>query len=826
MQNDADALLSAPLSTLMARASTLAQTGHGRRISYSRKVFVPLTRLCRDVCGYCTFATTPAHLKRHGQSVYLSSEEVLALARQGEAAGCHELLFTLGDRPELRYAHAREALAALGYKTTIDYLHAMCRMVITKTRLLPHVNAGIMDEGELTRLREVSVSQGLMLESTAERLCEPGGVHHGSPDKHPAVRLAMLETAGRLSIPFTTGILIGIGETRDERLDALRAIRDVHERHGHIQEVIVQNFRAKPNTRMNKAAEPDLEDLLWTIAQARLILGAGMNIQAPPNLSPKVFPCLLEAGLNDWGGISPVTPDHVNPEAPWPAIDELARATAEYGFQLVARLAAYPAYCLDAARWMSAPMASASMLASDAEGLARTDHWMPGSGRPIPASELPAGVPLAPSGTTSVAPWVMRAASRELGVLIDAAGRGDRLDEAAIVKLFAVRADHYQAVCSGANALRADVVGDAVGYVVNRNLNYTNLCVYRCGFCAFSKGQGRADLRGTPYDLADAEIARRITEAWTRGAIEVCMQGGIHPGYTGQKYLDLARLVKATQPGIHLHAFSPLEVMHGAQTLGLSVVDFLHELKRAGLDTLPGTAAEILDDEVRAIICPDKLDTGQWLEVMRQAHRLGLRSTATIMFGHVDRPAHSARHLLRIRDLQAESEPGSGFTEFVPLPFIGMEAPLARRGLTRLGPSFRETMLMHAVARLVLHPLITNIQASWVKLGSDGAAHALRAGANDLGGTLMNESISHAAGACFGEEMIPARMDELIVGAQRTPRPRTTLYGAAPPGQMARARAAVQTLPIVFTPVDKTRYLNKQVGLAHAPAGGTPGNMQ
>ena len=826
MENDADALLSAPLSTLMARASTLAQTGHGRRISYSRKVFVPLTRLCRDVCGYCTFATTPAHLKRHGQSVYLSSEEVLALARQGEAAGCHELLFTLGDRPELRYAHAREALAALGYKTTIDYLHAMCRMVVTETRLLPHVNAGIMDEGELIRLREVSVSQGLMLESTAERLCEPGGVHHGSPDKHPAVRLAMLETAGRLSIPFTTGILIGIGETRDERLDALRAIRDVHERHGHIQEVIVQNFRAKPNTRMNKAAEPDLEDLLWTIAQARLILGARMNIQAPPNLSPKVFPCLLEAGLNDWGGISPVTPDHVNPEAPWPAIDELARATAEHGFQLVARLAAYPAYCLDAARWMSAPMASASMLASDAEGLARTDHWMPGSGRPIPASELPAGVPLAPSGTISVAPWVMRAASRELGVLIDAAGRGDRLDEAAIVKLFAVRADHYQAVCSGANALRADVVGDAVGYVVNRNLNYTNLCVYRCGFCAFSKGQGRADLRGTPYDLADAEIARRITEAWTRGAIEVCMQGGIHPGYTGQKYLDLARLVKATQPGIHLHAFSPLEVMHGAQTLGLSVVDFLHELKRAGLDTLPGTAAEILDDEVRAIICPDKLDTGQWLEVMRQAHRLGLRSTATIMFGHVDRPVHSARHLLRIRDLQAESEPGSGFTEFVPLPFIGMEAPLARRGLTRLGPSFRETMLMHAVARLVLHPLITNIQASWVKLGPDGAAHALRVGANDLGGTLMNESISRAAGACFGEEMIPARMDELIVGAQRTPRPRTTLYGAAPPGQMARARAAVQTLPIVFTPVDKTRYLNKQVGLAHAPAGGTPGNMQ
>jgi len=704
-----DRLLSAPPASLAAEARRLAREGHGDRVSYSRKVFIPLTRLCRDVCHYCTFATTPSRLP----APYLTPEDVLSIARAGAAAGCHEALFTLGDKPELRYREAREALAAMGQESTIAYLEAMCELVLRETGLLPHVNPGVMSRTEVERLRRVSVSQGLMLESSAERLCERGGVHFGSPDKTPRLRLETIRFAGELAVPFTTGILIGIGETRAERIDALVRIQELHARYGHIQEVIIQNFRAKPGTKLANAAEPTLDDLCWTIAAARHIFGPAMNIQAPPNLSAPDHGRLIEAGINDWGGVSPVTPDHVNPEAPWPAIERLEQDTATAGCHLIERLAIYPRYAIDGARWLDAGLRPRVLDAMDAEGYAR-ESWRP--------------------GTLGTPPLLRERRSHNrsdaIARIVDAAARGDRLDTDAIVRLFAARGDDFALVREAADHLRREQCGDTVTYVVNRNINYTNVCKYHCNFCAFSKGTHAKDLRGPAYDLELDEITRRVREAWDRGATEVCMQGGIHPAYTGETYLTLLKAVKQAVPQIHVHAFSPLEVRQGATTLGIDVDAFLRELAAAGLGSLPGTAAEILDDEVRAVLCPDKLTTAQWLEVVAAAHAVGLPTTATIMFGHVDRPLHWARHLLRIRDLQASTR---GFTEFVPLPFVAMEAPIYRRGAARAGPTFREAVLMHAVARLALHPLITNIQVSWVKMGPEGARACLAAGANDLG---------------------------------------------------------------------------------------------
>jgi len=769
-----------PLPELLARARELAQAVHGTRISYSRKVFIPLTRLCRDTCAYCTFATVPSKLPR----AFLTPREVLEIARAGQASGCREALFTLGDKPELRYAIARRELERLGHRTTVDYLVAMCKLVLSETSLVPHVNAGVMPSEDIARLRAVSVSQGLMLESTSERLCARGGPHFGSPDKTPAVRLAMIAAAGGLAVPFTTGILIGIGETRLERIESLLAIRDLHRRHGHIQEVIVQNFRAKPDTRMAGCAEPDLEDLMWTAAAARIVLGGEMNIQVPPNLSEQRYPALLTAGINDWGGISPVTPDFVNPEAAWPAIAALTRATRAAGHELVERLALYPAYCNDASRWLDDALATRVRRGVDAEGYPRTDGWVAG------AAEVP---PVQPSPT----PAAWAAVSSHLRAALDKAVDGHRLDEREITLLFSARGDAFDAVCAAADALRRTTVGDVIRYAVNRNINYTNICHYGCKFCAFAKGRGTEDLRGVPYDLAHEEIARRVTEAWQRGASEVCMQGGIHPAYTGETYLAICRTVKAAQPRMHVHAFSPLEVMHGARTTGTDVTSFLRRLRDAGLGTLPGTAAEILDDEVRAQICPDKLNSAQWIEVVESAHRIGLRTTSTIMFGHVERPVHWARHLLRIRDLQVRT---GGFTEFVPLPYVHMEAPMYRKGVSRKGPTFREAVLMHAVSRLALHPVLPNIQTSWVKMGLDGALACLNAGANDLGGTLMNESISRAAGTVHGQELPPERMDALIRGAGREPRQRTTLYADAPEDRRSAAYNAAPLLPVVLTP--------------------------
>jgi len=778
-QPDLAWLLSAPLPEVMGQAAARRDALFGRFVTYSRKVFIPLTKLCRDVCHYCTFAETP----KAGKPVYLSKEEVLAIARAGQAAGCTEALFTLGDKPELRYRAAREALAEAGHDTTISYLRAMCEAVLKETTLIPHANPGVMTADEIAALRDVSASQGVMLESTSERLCEPGGVHYGSPDKHPAARLETLRLAGELAVPFTTGILIGIGETREERLDALMAIRELHLRHGHIQEVIVQNFRAKPFTKAAGADEPDLNDLCWTIAAARMILPDDVHVQAPPNLSPGVYQRLIAAGLDDWGGVSPVTIDHVNPEAPWPELDALAHATAEMGKILVARLPVYPAHVADTARWLSPKVAPRVLQSADAEGWARDDEWAPG------IVTLPRAKPVR---LTEVDPAIEAAVNK--------AASGKRLDEAEIVRLFSARDVDYERITTTADALRQEVSGDVIRYVVNRNINYTNICYYRCKFCAFSKGKTHEALRGTPYDLDLSEIVRRSVEAWDRGATEVCLQGGIHPDYTGATYIRICEAIKEALPDMHIHAFSPLEVTQGAATLGISVPAFLAELKKAGLGTLPGTAAEILDDEIRAIICPDKINTAEWVHAIRSAHELGLRTTSTIMYGHVEGPLNWARHLLVLRDLQAET---GGFTEFVPLPFVHMEAPMYLRGLARKGPTLREAVLMHSIARLVLHPLITNIQTSWVKMGPEGAALCLNAGANDMGGTLMNESISRAAGTQHGQEFPPEAMESLISGIGRVPVQRSTAYGGVSNERRVTSFGAPELAPVIQTPPRK-----------------------
>ena len=779
-----DSLIGAPLDALLPAAAALRDEGHGRIQTWSPKVFIPLTQLCRNLCHYCTFSQPP----RPGETAYLTRDQVLEIARAGRDAGCTEALFTLGDKPELRFAAARAELARLGHETTISLLAEMCAAVRDETGLLPHVNAGVMTRNEMAMLRRVSVSQGLMLESVSDRLCAKGGPHYRSPDKAPAVRLETIRIAGELAIPFTTGILIGIGETRGERIEALTAIRDLHAHYGHIQEVIVQNFRAKPRTVMSGAPEPDLDELLWTIAAARLILGPTMNIQAPPNLSSADFARLMSAGINDWGGVSPVTPDHVNPERPWPAVDVLNTATEADERVLVARLPVYPAYANP--HWQDAAMMPALRAAADASGYARADTWCPGVA-------LPERARISSAAKVDVA----------IAAIADKALAGTMIGEDEIVALFAARGPDLEHVCAQADALRQAVNGDAVTYVVNRNINYTNICAYKCGFCAFSKGSMAEDLRGRPYDLDHAEVVRRAREAWARGGTEVCLQGGIHPHYTGETYLGLARAVREAVPGMHIHAFSPLEVHHGATTLGIGLEAFLRRLKEAGLDTLPGTAAEILDDEVRDVICPDKLDTAEWLEVIEAAHRVGFRTTATIMFGHIDIPRHWARHLIRIRELQRRT---GGFTEFVPLPFVHMEAPIALRGQARRGPTFREVRLMHAVSRLALHPHLSSIQTSWVKLGAAGVAACLNAGANDLGGTLMDESISRAAGAQHGQEMAPERMEALIRSIGRTPRQRTTTYGAIAPEVHDRGLNAAALTPPIQTPPRKRARTSHQ----------------
>ena len=765
---DRSDLLRTPLDDLMVEARRLRAAATGRLVTFSPKVFVALTTLCRDVCGYCTFARPP----RRGEGAYLAEDEVLDIARAGAAAGCTEALFTLGDRPEARYRVARDELEALGYATTLDYLAHCARRVVDETGLLPHLNPGVMSRAELAALRPVAASMGIMLETTAERLAARGGPHWASPDKNPARRLETIRLAGELAIPFTSGILVGIGETRDERIDALLALRALAEEHGHVREVIVQNFRAKPGTRMSDHPDATMEEHLWSIAVARIVLGSDVHVQAPPNLAYDDFPLLLDAGIDDWGGVSPVTSDHVNPEAPWPDVERLRDACRSRGLELVPRLPLYPEHVTELERWADPAVAPAIRRAADAHGLAREDRWAPGESRDVP--------------------FVVRREPAPLGLV------GDALGEDELVRLFAARGRDRERVLAAADTLRRETCGDEVTYVVTRNVQYTNVCYFRCGFCAFSKGKLAENLRGPAYLVPEEEIVRRVREAWERGATEVCLQGGIHPSFTGDYYAGVVSAVKGAVPEIHVHAFSALEVWQGAATLGLELVTYLAHLRDLGLGSLPGTAAEILDDEVRAVICPDKVTTDQWLEVHDAAHRVGLRSNVTIMFGHVERPVHWARHLLRAR---AQQERSGGFTEFVPLPFVPMEAPIYLQGRARRGPTFAEALLLHAVARLALHPLITNVQASWVKLGPDGVRQALAAGVNDLGGTLMNESISRAAGSEWGQEMPPEAMEALIRSAGRVPHQRTTTYGTPPDGQVRRSFGAAPLAEPLNPPV-------------------------
>ncbi len=770
-------LLHVPLEDLLSRARAVRDQAHGSRVTYSPKVFIPLTMLCRDHCGYCTFAKAPARI----ESPFMTGQQVLDVARMGAAAGCHEALFTLGERPEERYPVARTWLEEHGYGSTIDYLAAMCRLVIDETGLLPHANAGALYPDELSLLRTVTASQGMMLETLRLDL----DAHRGSPDKTPQRRLASLESAGKLAIPFTTGILVGIGEDRSDRVQALEAIAASHSRHGHVQEVIVQNFLPKPGTGMRKTPPCPLDDFLEAIALARLILPPEVHVQAPPNLSDE-FGGLLDAGIDDWGGVSPVTADHVNPERPWPSLDILGAATQARGFNLAPRLTLYPAYAHHPDRWLDADMRFPVMDRSDAEGLARDD---PGAVFPQKVGEyknVGDGAEVVLVGRLSTQ-WYSGAnehpvsllpgspsATGRVGEAIDGVRSGQEpgLDE--IVALFSARGREVAAVAELADELRAEAVGDVVTWVNNRNINYTNVCTFKCRFCGFSKGPLSLNLRGTPYLLSLEDIAARVAEAWDMGATEVCLQGGIHPNFDGDYYIEVARAVKEAAPGIHVHGFTALEVTEGARRLGEPLDQYLSRLMDAGLRSLPGTAAEILDDEIRATLCPDKINTEQWLEAHRTAHSVGLRSNITIMFGSIENPVHWARHIVRTRDLQKET---GGFTEFVGLPFVHMAAPIYLQRKSRRGPTWREVVLMHAVARIAYRGLIDNIQASWVKLGVPGARQLLLAGVNDLGGTLVNENISRAAGASHGQGLVEADFRSLVEPLGRELEQRTTLYG-------------------------------------------------
>jgi 7,8-didemethyl-8-hydroxy-5-deazariboflavin synthase CofH subunit/7,8-didemethyl-8-hydroxy-5-deazariboflavin synthase CofG subunit len=764
-------LIDAPVEDLQARARAIRDEAHGNRVTFSPKVFIPLTMLCRDRCGYCTFAKAPARV----ESPYLTIDEVLAIARAGREAGCHEALFTLGEGPEDRYPVAKEWLADNGYSSTVDYLVAACRAVVEETGLLPHANAGALDFDELVRLREVSASQGMMIESVNPNL----DAHRSAPDKVPARRLATLEAAGRAHIPFTTGLLVGIGESREDRLATLEAIAESHARHGHVQEVIVQNFLPKVGTSMHQAPPCPTDEFLWTIAAARVVLPSSIHLQAPPNLSDDLAP-LVDSGIDDWGGVSPVTADHVNPERAWPALGILRGATEAAGSTLAPRLTLYPSFALDPEQWLDPAMRFPVLDASDAEGLGRDHPWSSGGEFPPP---LLLAKDIAVRGRTETgAPPIVTVATTgsAVGDVLTGVLAGETVGEDEIVTLFSARGPEVRAIAEVADLLRFEAVGDEVTFVSNRNINYTNVCTFKCKFCAFSKGPLSLNLRGTPYLLELSDISDRVREAEAMGATEVCLQGGIHPKFDGDYYLEVIKAVREASQTIHIHGFTALEVTEGAKRSEMPLADYLILLRDAGLKTLPGTAAEILDDPVRAILCPDKINTEEWLYAHKTAHSVGLRSNVTIMFGAVEQPRSWARHIVRTRALQMET---GGFTEFVPLPFVHMATPIYLQKKSRRGPTFRETLLMHAVGRIAYRGAIDNIQISWVKMGASGMRQILRAGVNDLGGTLIDENISRAAGASHGQMMDAERFEAIVTPLGRTLAQRTTLYGRVAGGQ-------------------------------------------
>ena len=763
-QSDAD-LLRTPLEELMGEARRIRDAAYGTRVTFSPKVFIPLTMLCRDRCGYCTFSKPPARIS----APYLDLEAVLTLARDAAAAGCHEALFTLGERPEDRYPAAGSWLQAAGFSSTIEYLAEAARIVRDETGLLPHTNAGALSESELAMLRPVTASQGMMVESLNPHLA----CHRGSPDKTPQRRLATLEAAGRLHIPFTTGILVGIGDSREDRIMALRAIADLHQTYGHVQEVIVQNFLPKAGTAMHLSAPCPSDEHLWAVAVARILLPPEVHIQAPPNLTED-FSALLAAGIDDWGGVSPVTADHVNPERAWPTLQSLEAVTNEHGHELAPRLALHPRWAGEPVKWLDESMRFSVLDRSDAEGLARDCDWSAGADAPPPML----------LGYSALVISRGRPAGRRrspVAAVLAGVLSGDEVGEEEIVTLFSARGSEVRSVAEVADQLRREAVGDVVTFVANRNINYTNVCTFKCRFCAFSKGPLSLNLRGAPYLLDLADITERVAEAESLGATEVCLQGGIHPSFDGSYYLEVLDAVRAASEKIHIHAFTALEVHEGARRLGEDVESYLRRLKAAGLKTLPGTAAEILDDEIRAVLCPDKIGTDRWLEIHRIAHEVGLFSNVTIMFGAVESPASWARHLVRTRDLQLVTH---GFTEFVPLPFVHMAAPLYLRRRARRGPTFREALLMHAVGRIAYRGAIDNVQASWVKMGVAGARQLLQAGCNDLGGTLIDENISRAAGASHGQMMDREGFLDIVEPLGRPLEQRTTLYGRVASAQV------------------------------------------